>query len=150
MTTKLQVRERRILLPGEIDDDEIASVISGLNQLDAVINIMQKGHELVVRYEFPAVSFGTIWRKIISNITHTRFGIGAWGVYTLLAWMEDNEYEHRHQQYGWEKYIQDIYVMDFYKQRTGSESQKRRLWQQYEIKGKLALKSATGHIPDHE
>jgi len=124
-----QNRSQEILLPAGINQSEIEALVNVFSEADFVLNFKFNDRTLCVEYTFPDLSFGDIWEMISNIVPTTRFSFLYKWKYKLYVLLETNEQDHRLKNYGWYKYITNIYVTHHHIASQGTN--KHKLWQKY-------------------
>jgi hypothetical protein len=124
-----EVRSCVILLPEALLEVDVQSIEAALRESDAILCYQLEDHRLSLDYSYPDLTFADVWGIINDNLDNVRFGAMRGWKYKLRAFLETNEQQHRLSQYGWQKYIADIYVANHYYERQVFN--KKKLWQHY-------------------
>jgi len=102
------IRERNIHLPENASETQILAAVDALRDLEPVNRVSLENRKMTVQYNFPALVFSTILKTVDHYLVNAHLSDGL--RYSMIAGMEDNERDHLCSYYGWNKYIQDIYV----------------------------------------
>ena len=112
----IPIEERRgidVRLHKAIPDSQINSLVNAFTQIDGIVELSVSEHRIHIEYLFPLISLSEIWRDLMQLLDKKLFSYTQIIIYSFRAYLEDNEQSHLTRQYGWEKYIRDVYISYF-------------------------------------
>ncbi len=124
-----QVRTRLIQLPDNITRSEAGSINENFSNSDAVLSFNITENILNVLYSFPNTTTADIWILLNEIIPKNRFSKMTRWKDKLDSFIEINEQNHLQKQYGWDRYITNIYVTRH--QISIHDSNMHKLWKNY-------------------
>ena len=133
MTLPLQTRIRKIHFASS-SAAATEALHKALLQLEGITKIDSDGSQLTIEYEFPASCFADIWQLIGEQVKPARIALLDRLRYSLSAFAEQNERDHRLYPRHWYTYSEDIYVHYFAGRQDNLSDDNKHHWRRYQKK----------------
>ena len=102
-----------IKLNADIPDGLIRSLVDSLSRFDEINNCRASIRNIDIEYSFPSMSFSQIWEIFMKHLERRHFSFNQYLRNSIRAYTEGNEQAHLTAQYGWDKYIRQVYISYF-------------------------------------
>lgn len=134
MIQPMQTRTRTIRFAASLAAAETAALHIALLQLEGTTWIDGDGSQLTIAYEFPTSCFADIWQLTGKLVEPARMALLDRLRYSLSAFMEQNERDHRLYPRHWYTCCEDIYVYYFSYQYGAYSDDSKHHWRRYQKK----------------
>lgn len=125
-----KTRTTEIVFPGQITDEEKGAIQEQILTIDPLMEIELDNRMMKVGYNLATARFSQIWQIVSNTINSKSFSFAKKLIYSLQAYIEDNEHDHLNFPCGWDDYTQSIFF-NYYSRHVDRRRHKKLMWQKY-------------------